>query len=163
AGPLEALSLPTEYPVTTLPPTTDAGVVQAGSYAVLIVVSSKDDLNTTNNTVCSPNLIAISPPNLKTENVRAPGLCYVGQPDAGNAHYGCDVPYTVSNLGTELALGFYMGIYAQEYYKGPSPNPRLAAQMYYPDVDYTRGVWGPITLGGQCTMTVSGFGQIVGF
>ena len=163
AGALAALSDPTEYPVVTLTPTLDAGIVQAGTYAVVVVVQSKDDLNHSNDVACSANQIAISPPSLKTEGVRAPALCYVAGPDAGSAHYGCDVPYSVSNQGTELALNFYMGVYAQEYYKGPSPNPLVAAQMYYPDVNFRRGVWGPITLGGQCTMTVSGFGQIVNF
>jgi hypothetical protein len=162
--PLDAVSPATAFSAVTQSPVVPGnGVLQAGTYAVVLVISSNDDLNTTNNTVCSSTMIAISPPDLKTLNVRAPALCFVAPPDGGNAHYGCDVPYEVTNLGTELAVAFNMGVYAQPYAKGTSPNPLVAAQMYYPDVNYRRGVWGPITLGGQCTMSVNGFGQNVSF
>jgi hypothetical protein len=161
---LGAASPPTPFTAKTLPPVVPGnGVLQAGNYSVELVISSPDDLNTANNTACSPTTISISPPDLKTLNVRAPDLCFVSSPDGGNAHYGCDVPYEVTNLGTELAVNFNIGVYAWPYLKGTSPNPHLSAQMYYPDTTVSWSVWGPITLGGQCTMSVSDYGHNVSF
>ncbi len=155
AGGLDALSTVQSFRVTTLPPTTDAGIVQQGTYSVVVQIQSADDLDKNNNVACSLNQITVSPPNLQVSNVRAPDLCYVTQEDGGTGHYGCEVDYTVTNSGTELALNFYMGIYAHLYDKGPDPNPLVDAKMYYPDDPAQGGEWGPITLGGQCTMTIT--------
>jgi hypothetical protein len=161
---LDAVSPPTAFNAVTLSPVVPGnGVLQAGSYSVVLVIASNDDLNTTNNTVCSSTMIAISPPDLKTLNVRAPDLCFVSPPDGGSAHYGCDVPYEITNLGTELAVDFNIGVYAWPYSKGTSPNPHISAQMYYPDTTPTWSVWSHITLGGQCTMSVSDYGHNVSF
>ncbi len=159
-GALAALSGPVGIQAKTLGPVLPAGaVLQQGNYNVVVVLSSTDDLNTANNQICSLDQIAISPPALHVTDVLAPAICYIDR----NAliPYDCDVSYTVSNLGTELAQGFDMGVFAHESTKGPDVKPLVDAKLYNPNTPLLN--WGPITLGGNCSMAVSQAGQVVVF